>query len=161
MSVAGVSGNEEDQDTINLLRDITLFLLNSSTRPINYDVGHILFSTLLLAMRRGYIETERFPEATANVIAYYAIKPSSLAVNTQIDPSIRESSSWIAEIFEDSEDRHRDARAIKEVICVVLGMKEVEGTINSKIDAEISEMVMEVRSAVLNPFVAISTYSSY
>ena len=78
-----------------------------------------------------------------NVIAYYAIKPSSLPSNTQVDPSIRESSSWIAEIFEDSEDRHRDVRAIKEVICVVLGMKEVEGTINSKIDTEISEMVME------------------
>ena len=137
MSIAGVSGNEEDQDIINLLRDVTLFLLNSSTRPINYEVGHMLFSTLLLAMRRGYIE------ATANVIAYYAIKPSSLPSNTQVDPSIRESSSWIAEIFEDSEDRHRDVRAIKEVICVVLGMKEVEGTINSKIDTEISEMVME------------------
>ena len=137
MSIAGVSGNEEDQDIINLLRDVTLFLLNSSTRPINYEVGHMLFSTLLLAMRRGYIETERFPEATANVIAY------SLPSNTQVDPSIRESSSWIAEIFEDSEDRHRDVRAIKEVICVVLGMKEVEGTINSKIDTEISEMVME------------------
>ena len=143
MSIAGVSGNEEDQDIINLLRDVTLFLLNSSTRPINYEVGHMLFSTLHLAMRRGYIETERFPEATANVIAYYAIKPSSLPSNTQVDPSIRESSSWIAEIFEDSEDRHRDVRAIKEVICVVLGMKEVEGTINSKIDTEISEMVME------------------
>ena len=101
MSIAGVSGNEEDQDIINLLRDVTLFLLNSSTRPINYEVGHMLFSTLLLAMRRGYIETERFPEATANVIAYYAIKPSSLPSNTQVDPSIRESSSWIAEIFED------------------------------------------------------------
>ena len=137
MSIAGVSGNEEDQDIINLLRDVTLFLLNSSTRPINYEVGH------MLSMRRGYIETERFPEATANVIAYYAIKPSSLPSNTQVDPSIRESSSWIAEIFEDSEDRHRDVRAIKEVICVVLGMKEVEGTINSKIDTEISEMVME------------------
>ena len=56
MSIAGVSGNEEDQDIINLLRDVTLFLLNSSTRPINYEVGHMLFSTLLLAMRRGILK---------------------------------------------------------------------------------------------------------
>lgn len=148
MSVAGVSGNEEDQDTINLLRDITVFLLNSSTRPINYAVGHSLFLTILLAMRRGYIETERFPEAAANVIAFYAIKPSSLPENAVIDPSIRESSSWIIDIFENAEDRHRDIRAIKEMICVVLGMREVEGTMNSKIDSEISEMIMEVGDCI-------------
>ena len=144
MSVAGVSGNEEDQDTINLLRDLALFILNSSTRPIHYTVGHMLFHTLLLAMRRGYIETERFPEVTANVIAFYAVKPSSIPLGMELDPTIRESSSWILELFEGTEDRHRDKRAIKEMIAVIMGMKEEETTMNCKIDSEVSECVIEV-----------------
>ena len=143
MSVAGVSGNEEDQDVINLLRDLAHFLLNSSTRPIDYTVGHELFLTLLLAMRRGYIETERFPEITANVISYYCILPSSYPKGTRFD-SVNESSKWIAEIFDDSDDRLRDMRAITEVIGIVLGIKEVESTINSKVSPEVSEIVMEV-----------------
>ena len=144
MSVAGVSGNEEDQDVINLLRDLAHFLLNSSTRPIDYTVGHELFLTLLLAMRRGYIETERFPEITANVISYYCILPSSYPKGTRFD-TLNESSKWIAEIFDDSDDRLRDMRAITEVIGIVLGIKEVESTINSKVSSEVSEIVMEVR----------------
>lgn len=143
MSVAGVSGNEEDQDVINLLRDLAHFLLNSSTRPIDYTVGHELFLTLLLAMRRGYIETERFPEITANVISYYCILPSSYPRGTRFD-ALNESSKWIAEIFDDSDDRLRDMRAITEVIGIVLGINEVESTINSKVSSEVSEIVMEV-----------------
>ena len=128
---------------INLLRDLAHFLLNSSTRPIDYTVGHELFLTLLLAMRRGYIETERFPEITANVISYYCILPSSYPKGTRFD-SVNESSKWIAEIFDDSDDRLRDMRAITEVIGIVLGIKEVESTINSKVSPEVSEIVMEV-----------------
>lgn len=144
MSVAGVSGNEEDQDTINLLRDLAQSLMNATTRPIHYEVGHMLFHTLLLAMRRGYIETERFPEVTANVIAFYAIKPSSIPPGMHLDPSIHESSTWILELFDGSDDRHRDIRAIKAMISVIMGMKEEEGTMNNKIDPEISECVIEV-----------------
>ena len=161
MSVAGVSGNEEDQDTINFLRDVALYLVNSSTRPIHYEVGHMLFHTLLLAMRRGYIETERFPEVTANVIAYYALKPSSIPPGMQLDPQFHDSSSWILELFEGSEDRHRDMRAIKEMICVIIGMKEESTTMNCKIDPEISECVIEVYFEILIYSIAILTYSSY
>lgn len=142
MSVAGVSGNEDDQDVINLLRDLAHFLLNSSTRLIDYNVGHELFLTLLLAMRRGYIETERFPEITANVISYYSVSPFSLPAGTQ--STINDSSKWIEEIFVDSDDRLRDMRAITEVLGIVLGIKEVESTINSKVNPEVSEVVIEV-----------------
>lgn len=144
MSVAGVSGSESDQDVINLLRDIAMLILNSSTRIINFEVGHALFHCLLLAMRRGYIETERFPEITANVISFYSIRPSTIPAGMVLDPKIHDSTSWIREIFMDAEDRHRDVRALKEVIAVVLGMKESETTINCKFDHQVSECVMDV-----------------
>ena len=144
MSTAGVSGSENDQDIINLLRDIAMLILNSPTRIINFEVGHALFHCLLLAMRRGYIETERFPEITANVISFYSIRPSTIPAGMVLDPSIHDSTSWVREIFADAEDRHRDVRAIKEVIAVVLGMKESEITMNCKCDHQVSECVMDV-----------------
>ena len=61
-----------------------------------------------------------------------------------LDPKIHDSTSWIREIFVDAEDRHRDVRALKEVIAVVLGMKESETTINCKFDHQVSECVMDV-----------------
>ena len=143
MSIAGVSGNEEDQDVINLLRDLTVSVLHSS-RPINYDVGYQLFRTLLLAMRRGYIETERLPELTACVIIHFTAKPGSLPAPTSPQFSLHDSRAWVGELFEDSNDRVRDMRAIKEVICVVLGMREVEGSVGVESDPGVSETVMEV-----------------
>lgn len=144
MSVAGVSGNEEDQDTINLLRDLAQSILYSATRRIDYSVGHMLFHSLLLAMRRGYIETERFPEVTANVIALYAVKPSSIPLGVSLNPSAQGSNSWILELFEGTEDRHRDMRAIKEVIAVIMGMHEENTTMDCKIDPEVSDCIIEV-----------------
>lgn len=143
MSVAGVSGNEDDQDVINLLRDLAVLLL-SSTHTINFDVGFALFQCLLLAMRHGYIETERFPEITAKVINFYAVKRSTIPAGMVLDASTHDSISWICGIFANSDDRHRDMRAIKEVVCVVLGMKETEASMNVSVDPEVSEAVMEV-----------------
>lgn len=143
MSIAGVSGNEEDQDVINLLRDLTVSVLHAS-RVLNYDVGYQLFHLLLLAMRRGYIETERIPELTASVITFYAMKPLSRSSPTSPQFSLQDSCSWVSELFDDSNDRLRDMRAIKEVICVLLGMREVEGSVGVKSDPGVSELVMEV-----------------
>ena len=142
MSVAGVSGNENDQDIVNLLRDLAVLLISSHT--VNYDVGFALFQCLLLAMRHGYIETERFPEITAKVVNFYAVKRSTIPAGLTLDASIHDSISWIRGIFANSDDRHRDMRAIKEVVCVVLGMKETEATMNAPVDPEVSEAVMEV-----------------
>lgn len=144
MSVAGVSGNEDDQDVINFLRDLAVLLL-SSTHTVNFDVGFALFQCLLLAMRHGYIETERFPELTAKVINFYAVKRSTIPAGMVLNASIHDSISWIRGIFANSDDRHRDMRAIKEVVCVVLGMKETEASMNVSVDPEVSEAVMEVR----------------
>ena len=149
MSVAGVSGNEEDQDVINLLRDLTVSILHAS-RSVSYDVGYHLFRTLLLAMRRGYIETERFPELTASIITFFAAKPSQLPPPTSPHISLHDSSAWVSELFADSNDRLRDMRAIKEVICVLLGMREVEGSVGVKSDPGVSEMVMEVLFVLLS-----------
>lgn len=168
MSTAGVSGNEEDQDVIVLLRDLTVSLLDTS-RPINFEVGYQLFHLLLLAMRRGYIETERIPALTACVIAFYAGKPSTPPPPGIPRFSLQGSGSWVSELFDDSNDRVRDMRAIKEVICVLLGMREVEGSVGVRSDPGVSEMVMEVLFVVMSlsaipphpPLGGVSGYEGY
>lgn len=108
MSLQGVSGNMLEQEIIDFVREcVRIFYINKDQVP-PYALGSSLFSTILEAIRHGYIETERFPALAAMVCASHFEEGSLKWLEAALSPAICHT--------------HKISRAIYEILMRLLGV---------------------------------------
>eukprot|EP00003_Mantamonas_plastica_P027564 TRINITY_DN5953_c0_g1_i2.p1 TRINITY_DN5953_c0_g1~~TRINITY_DN5953_c0_g1_i2.p1 ORF type:complete len:949 (-),score=329.99 TRINITY_DN5953_c0_g1_i2:128-2974(-) len=109
MQLAGVSGDQLEQQVIDLLRECArIFYINQDVSP-SAELGKSLFLTILEAMRHGYVETERFSELGAKVISHHVADNSATWIAHALTPRVCH--------------RHMVTRAIGEMIFQLLGIE--------------------------------------
>ena len=74
MNVQGVSGDELEQEIIDLLRECARikYLHNGGSNTPTFEFADELFGLLLDAIQHGYIETEGFPRIAAQMLLVHS-----------------------------------------------------------------------------------------
>ena len=74
MNVQGVSGDELEQEIIDLLRDCARikYLNNGGDQVLGFEFANELYFLLLEAIQHGYIETEGFPRICAQMLLVHS-----------------------------------------------------------------------------------------
>lgn len=118
------SGDLTDQELINLLYECArLYFINTDRKP-TIDFGWTLYITLCEAIRRGYMDTERFPEICSKILNYYyQIKEKPI--------------NFIVYSFQDSVCfSHGVTRAMIEILFHLYQFSELEGANNKSFRLE-------------------------
>ncbi|KAK8802002.1 hypothetical protein WA158_006397 [Blastocystis sp. Blastoise] len=113
---SGVSGDEGEQAIVDLLRDICTNYIEREKKDRDSNISRLLFLNSINCMRKGYIETERFPELCAKLLRLEYMSTSPL------EP-VPETSSlyWIHLIFtEKYYDTLRTRHAFKDMISLCI-----------------------------------------
>ena len=116
MSLGGVSGDQLEQEVVNLLREALRVFYVADDRTPSVGVAHVLFKSVLEAMRHGYIETERLPVLGSTLIQRHTGPPAR-------------GEDWLREAFAPAIcHNHKTSRAVFEMSWRILGL-EVQGDV--------------------------------
>lgn len=143
MQLQGVSGSQIEQEYIDFVREgARIFYINGDVRP-SPSLGQKLFSTIIEAMRHGYIETERFPTVAALVVA------------THFDHS---SADWLHPVLADAVcHNHKTTRAIGEMIRYLLNLSDT--TVTDVMGITVSRTQLEHVQVVLAATHTVPAYA--
>lgn len=135
MSLSGVSGEQLDQEVINLLREVCRVYYINHDRLASTELGYNVFFTIVQAMRHGYFETERFTEILAMVVVYH-LKAGQM-----------DALQWLPHMLLPSiSHNYKTTKAIHEALMIICGLETssfgVETSSSVRInDHEVIEMV--------------------
>eukprot|EP00004_Rigifila_ramosa_P013443 TRINITY_DN2976_c0_g1_i4.p1 TRINITY_DN2976_c0_g1~~TRINITY_DN2976_c0_g1_i4.p1 ORF type:complete len:1041 (+),score=258.29 TRINITY_DN2976_c0_g1_i4:2-3124(+) len=117
MQLQGVSGSVLEQDVIDLVRECCRVHYLNYDRSPSPVLASSLFSLVLEAIRRGYIETERFPSIAATMCKFHFSANPALVC------------SWVQHAFASSVcHNHRTFRAISDMALNVLNLSNTSLT---------------------------------
>ncbi|ETV88467.1 hypothetical protein, variant 2 [Aphanomyces astaci] len=139
LPLQGVSGNQRDQEIVNLIREACrLYYLNIDRVPPP-SLGRNIFITVTQAIRHGYIETERFTEILALILhRHYSMG------HVQVY-------QWIPTLLlPEVAHNHKTRRALVEALLIALGLQNSAfGLENAIISAETSKAISDAFSVIV------------
>ena len=119
-----VSGSQFEQDTVLLLREAmrVWYTNDDSSRRPSLQLASSLWHTLLLAMKHGYTETERFPEIASRMLRWHGLAATGGSDSSQVLAALEQ---WAraAVSVQVAGRSHKVARAMVEVLFVAMGIE--------------------------------------
>ncbi|ETW09315.1 hypothetical protein, variant [Aphanomyces invadans] len=139
LPLQGVSGNQRDQEIVNLVREACrLYYLNIDRVPPPL-LGRNVFLTVIQAIRHGYIETERFTEILALILhRHYSMG------HVQVY-------QWLPTLLlPEVAHNHKTRRALVEAVLIALGLQNSAfGLENAVMSAETSRAISDAFSVIV------------